>query len=292
MKLLEWLSGPDHVLIVPALVAALAIAVQAGALSALVVLKRLAFIGQGVSHAAFGGVGLAAVLGLTTGGGLTSLGYFGFIGLFCIATALGIAWVSDRRGLREDTVIGIFLVASMAMGFLLLHLHARRNPGDRQPSVETWLFGSLLEVGRPDAIAACIVGAGLLGALWVLRRPMLFWAFDEQAARASGVRVGLMRSALMAMLAVSIVVSMKLAGAVLATALPVLPGAIALRLSSRMGPVMAISMGSALVGVLAGFIVSFETDWPTGSCLVGVLVVMFALTWPLRWLMRKASPTS
>ncbi len=287
---MEWLDSPDRVLILPALVAALAIAVQAGALSAFVVLKRLAFIGQGVSHAAFGGVGLAAVLGLTTGGGLTSLGYFGFIGLFCIATALGIAWVSDRRGLREDTVIGIFLVASMALGFLLLHVHSKTHQGDRPPSIETWLFGSLLEVGRPDAIAACIVGAILLATLWVLRRPMLFWAFDEPAARASGVRVGLMRSVLMAMLAVAIVVSMKLAGAVLATALPVLPGAIALRLSNRLGPVMAISMGSALVGVLAGFVVSFETDWPTGSCLVGVLVLMFALTWPVRWLVHRLAP--
>lgn len=289
MRIVEWLSNPvDREMIMPAVVAAIAIAVQAGALSVLVVLKRLAFIGQGVSHAAFGGVGLAAVLGLTAGGALTSLGYFGFIGAFCVATAIGIAWVSDRRGLREDTVIGIFLVGSMALGFLLLHVHQQMTKGRTgSPQIETWLFGSILEVGRADAIAAAAVGALIIAVIWLVRRPMLFWAFDETAAQSAGVRGGAMKMLLMTLLAVSIVVSMKLAGAVLATALPVLPGAIALRLSQRLGPVIVISVVAAVVGVLGGFVLAFELDAPTGPCLVGALVALFVLTWPVRWVMRK-----
>lgn len=288
MKIVEWLSGPDRELIMPAIVAATAIALQAGALSVLVVLKRLAFIGQGVSHAAFGGVGLAAVLGLTAGGALTSLGYFGFIGAFCIATAIGIAWVSDRRGLREDTVIGIFLVGTMAMGYLLLHAHQKMTLGrSGAPQIESWLFGSMMGVGREDAMAAVISAAAIIAALWLGRRPMLFWAFDETAAQSAGVRVGAMKVLLMSLLAVSIVVSMKLAGAVLATALPVLPGAIALRLSQRYTTVMTIAVVAAVVGVLGGFWAAIEFDAPVGPCLVGALVVLFVLTWPLRLVMKK-----
>lgn len=288
MTTLQWLNDPDlRHLIMPALIAAIAIAVQAGALSVLVVLKRLAFIGQGVSHAAFGGVGLAAILGLTAGGALTSLGYFGFIGGFCIVTALGIAWLSDRQGLREDTVIGIFLVASMAMGFLLLHMHHQSDGGrSTTPQIETWLFGSILEVGPADALAAVIVGLICVLVVWSSRRGMLFWAFDESAAQATGVRVRGMRTTLMVLLAVSIVVSMKLAGAVLATALPVLPGAIALRLSRKLWPVVAMSIVAAVIGVLGGFVLSLEMNWPIGPCLVAALTALFILTWPVRLFMK------
>ena len=90
-------------------------------LSPLVVLKRLSFVGQGVSHSAFGGVGVAAVLGALAAGQTSVVG-FCVIGAFCIAAALGMALVGDRRGLALDTAIGVFLAASMALGIVLLHV--------------------------------------------------------------------------------------------------------------------------------------------------------------------------
>src|SRR5690606_30619572 len=90
-------------------------------LSPFVVLKRYAFVGQGVSHCAFGGVGVAAVLGL--GAGATALGgaaWYIVVAIFCLAAAWGMALISDRKTVAADTAIGVFLVGSMALGAVLI----------------------------------------------------------------------------------------------------------------------------------------------------------------------------
>jgi len=119
-------------------------------------------------------------------------------------------------------------------------------------------------------------GGGVVLGLWAGRRPLLFWATDEQTARAFGVPVGLVRGGLMVVLGLVVVTSMKVAGVVLASALLVLPGATALRLSSRLWSVVGWSLVVGAAGVLAGFVVAFEADWPVGPSIVLVQVVLFA----------------
>ena len=287
MRTFEYLTGYWDVY-APALIAGLAIGVMGGALSVLVVVRRLALVGQGVSHAAFGAVGIAAVLGLAGAGTGGALGQTALVAAFCIGAALGMAGLSDKKGapfgLREDTVIGVFLVASMALGAVLLSWKARMG-GARPRSVESWLFGSILEVGWPDAIAAWVVGVGVIGTLWLARRRLTFWVFDEGAAEAFGVNVGRTRALLLVVLAIAIVVSMKLAGVLLATSLLVMPGATALRLTDRLWGAQALSLVAAVLGVVGGLVLSFETDWPPGPSIVAVQVVLLALTWvgPRRW---------
>lgn len=288
MRTIDYLTGPDASLFLPAAFAGVAIALSCGLLSVFVVLRRLAFIGHGVSHAAFGGVGVAAVLGLVGGAAMTtaqSLGYFGVVGGFCLAAALSIAWLSERRGaaaVREDTIIGVTLVASMALGALLLHQAARSGRAGAGASLEGSLFGAILGVGPIDAAAAWGVAFLIAAVLWTIRRPLVFWAFDENAARAFGVNTLRTRLVLMAMLGIAIVAAMKLAGVILATALLVMPGAMALRLSQRLGVVLVLSIAAALVGVLGGLVLSFELDWPTGPSVVAVLVALMAAAWLLR----------
>jgi ABC-type Mn2+/Zn2+ transport system permease subunit len=103
----------------------------------------------------------------------------------------------------------------------------------------------------------------------------VFWSFDESAATAFGVRARAMKLVLVLLLAVAVVTAMRLAGIVYATALLVLPGAAALRLSSRMAPVMLISVGVALAGMLIGVVASIEADLPTGASIVLALTVLF-----------------
>ncbi|MEQ8850445.1 MAG: metal ABC transporter permease [Phycisphaerales bacterium] len=273
----------------PGVIVAVVVAVGGALLSVPVVLKRLAFIGQGVSHAAFGGVGLAAVLGLTAGSAASDAGVFGVVAAFCVAAALGIAWLSERSRVQTDTAIGIVLAVSMGVGFLLLrHASEVAPPGARPPGVESVLFGSLLTVGWVDAIAGGIAMLGVVATLWWVRRPMLFWAFDDSASAAFGVRDGAMKTTLLVLLAITVVVTMKLAGVVLATALLVLPGAIALRLSDRLGVVLIASVASALVGVLGGVVVSLELDWQTGPAIVLVLAGLYGVAWAGGALRRRA----
>lgn len=274
MRTVEMLTGQSAGLFLPGVVAGFAIAALCAALSVFVVVKRMAFIGQGVSHAAFGGVGLAAALGL--GAGAT----FGATAAFCVASALGIAHLSRKKETRADTVIGVFLVASMALGALLLAVRARNPGAGPPPSWEALLFGSILTVSRVDAALACVVCAVVLGVAWCTRRRLLFWAFDESGAEGAGVRTGLVRALVLTMLAVAIVTAMKLAGVILATALLVLPGAVALRLSGRLAGVFALSGAAAGLGMALGLLASFELDLPPGPCVVGVLTIAYALTLP------------
>src|SRR5205814_526571 len=109
-----------------------------------------------------------------------------------------------------------------------------------------------------------------------VRRPLIFWAFDEAAAPAFGVHAPRMKFLLIVLLTLAIVTTMKLAGVILATAVLVLPGNAALNLSDRMGTVLGLSVATGLVGVVAGLMLCFQTDLPPGPCIVTVLVLIFA----------------
>jgi len=256
----------------PPVVTGLAIAMLCALLSVLVAIKRLAFIGQGISHAAFGGVGVAA-FGASLGASFLALPLvqFGVVFLFCLAAAVVIGMLTARGKTEADTAIGIVLVLAMGVGAILLRL-ARSGV-----AVESFLFGDIVMVSWTDAIVAWGVTSMTLGVLWWTRRPMLFWAFDEPAAGAWGVPRRGMQLLLLCLLALATVTAMKLAGVILTTAMLVLPGASALRIGRRLGVVFALSCVIALAGVAGGLVLSFELDWATGPLIVVVLSLMFAL---------------
>ncbi|MGP1347284.1 MAG: metal ABC transporter permease [Phycisphaerales bacterium] len=274
---------PDAVaLFWPSLIAGLAIAIFAGLLSPLVVLRKMAFVGQGISHAAFGGAGIAAILGLTAPTLPHAAGTLIIVAAVCILCGVLIASFANRSAASEDTLIGIFLVAFMALGSILLTLatHGTRlNPGGPPPvGVEAWLFGSILDVTRADALLACIAAIAIAATLIAMRRSIAFWAFDEPGAQAFGINTPRVRLTTMVLLAIAVVAAMKLAGAVLATALLVLPGAIALRLSQRLAAVIALSLITATLGVAVGLALAFTAgNLPAGPCIVAVLVAAFML---------------
>ncbi len=276
----QYLTDPTLApLYLPGLVTALAVALLCAPLSVLVVLKRLAFIGQGVSHAAFGGVGIAVVLSATVG--VSVFGFLGqaIVGASCVAAAMAIWWLSARPGRHADTAIGLVLAASMAIG-LALHRWAAELAASAgraaPPSLESVLFGAVWDAGWASAWwAVGLFVLVTLGLAWV-RRPMVFWAFDEQASEAAGVRTRRMRFVLLVLLALATMAAVRLAGVVLATALLILPGVTALELSKRLWTVMVWSVVAAVVGVLAGLVVSFETGLATGPSVVFAMVGLYA----------------
>lgn len=282
-RTLEYLSSMDTArLLLLGVLAGLAVVVMCGALSVLVVVKRLGFVGQGVSHSAFGGIGVAALLaamGWLPGGPAGQLVQMAIVVVFCVGAALGMAAASDRKRLPVDSSIGMFLVGSMALGAVLVQAsHGVAARAGRMSSAQSWesiLFGSILAADRLDVIVGWSVAAIVLLAAWAVRRPMLFWAFEEDSARAFGVPAAAMKTVLMVLLALAVVVAMKLAGVVLATALLVLPGATALRVSDRLRPVMTISILSGVAGLLGGLLLSVELDWQPGPSVVLVMTAVF-----------------
>ncbi|MBL8963235.1 MAG: metal ABC transporter permease [Phycisphaeraceae bacterium] len=279
MKTIEYLSSPELArLFIPGVCTGFAMAVMCACLSVLVVLKKFSFIGQGISHAAFGGMGIAAVLGIGAGaaGASGALGQFSVVVAFCLAAALVIATLSGRGSTSADTAIGIVLVASMCLGGILLHV-AARGRGVPGAGWESILFGSIVGISPAEAWIAGLVAAGVVVTAWWFRRPLLFWAFDESAAPAFGVRSWAMRNLLLVLLCLAIVTAMKVSGVVLATAMLVLPAAAALCVSDRLWRVFWIAQGIGLGGVAGGIVVSMELDWPPGPSVVAVLTAAFAL---------------
>ncbi|MBY0312537.1 MAG: metal ABC transporter permease [Phycisphaerales bacterium] len=266
--------------LVVALLAGLSVVAMCGVLSVLVVVKKLGFVGQGVSHSAFGGVGLAALLAAVGVLPDWPLAQLVVVVLFCVAAALGMAAVSDKRTVPVDTAIGMFLVGSMALGAVLTQVAqgvaAERGRAGVVQSWEAILFGSILTANWEDVIVGWIVCVAVLVTAWIIRRPLLFWAFDEDSASAFGVRGRAMKTVLMILLALAIVVAMRLAGVVLATALLVLPGAAALKLSDRFWPVTILSVLMGVAGLVLGLVASFELSWQPGPCVVLAMTLLFA----------------
>lgn len=296
MQTLEWLTVPEYrAILLPGLLGGIAVVFMCALLSVFVVLKRLAFVGQGVSHSAFGGIGVAATLGYlghsaaenSPAADFSWIFASAIVLAFCIISALGMGLLSDRHGVREDTAIGVFLVASMALGGLLLSLAIRSGKLSGNAGYESILFGQILTVSWTDAAAAAAACAAVVVLLWSLRRPLLFWAFDETSATAFGVPSTFFRLTLMILLCIAIVTAMKIVGVVLATALLVLPGASALRLSDRLSTVITLSAVIGVLGLLLGVFASLEhEEIPPGATIVLSLCVLFALAWVFSFIRR------
>lgn len=281
MHTIEFLTNPALAsLFWPGVLTAILIAIVGGSLSWLVVVKRLSFIGQGISHSAFGGVGLALVLGLggaTTGASLASLLV---VLAFAIASAIGISALTDKRYANSDVAIGIVLSITMALGFLLHHraqLIASAAGRFPPPSLEQVLFGSITTIGWADFATAALASLAVLGVTWWYRRAIIFWMFDESTAPAFGVPADRIRVLVLILLATVVVVTMKLAGVVLATAVLVLPAAAAMKLSLRLGIVIVWSIALTLVAAMVGLVAAFEFDIQPGPAIVLALGVAYGL---------------
>ncbi|MCE9591688.1 MAG: metal ABC transporter permease [Planctomycetes bacterium] len=281
MQFIHWLR--DYEFVRHAVVTGIAVATVCSLLSVVVVLKRMAFIGQGISHAGFGGVGTAIFLGLT--GVSQSIAVL----FFCLATAFIIGVIARRRRVEPDSAIGILLVAAMAWGVFMGNLRGvvlDRWPAyanyigthTTPPSYDQLLFGSLLAVETTDMWLAIILGAAILIVCVLLFKEIIFFAFDESVGRVFGVPTTVIHYTLLTLLSVTIVIGIKLAGFVLVSALLVLPGATALLLSRRLGVVFFLSWVIGVAGTAGGLMLCLQVpQLSSGPCIVGVLSIIFGL---------------
>ena len=264
------------------LLATTAIAAACACLSVFVVSRRWAFIGEGISHSGFGGAGVAWLIMLAAPG-MTQQAWLPYTSatLFCLATAIAIGWLSRGNRVSSDTAIGIFLVASLAFGFLAQQVFRHVRGADPYGFTD-YLFGRTEGVSTSYALAAVCVSALVILTLVSLRKEILYYCFDPLMAEASGVRAGFIHYLMMILLALTVIVGMQITGSVLVTALLVLPGATAGLLARRLGSVVTISIGAALIGAVAG--VELNARWrflPTGPMIVLTLFAQFLLAYAM-----------
>ena len=257
-----------------ALMAGLIVASLGSVVGFFVVLRRMAFVAVGVSHAALGGVALGVLFGHSPL--LWAIG-------FSVVVALGMAALG-QRGMSEDTAMGIFFPAAMAFGVVAISFSS-----NWQRDLISYMFGNILAVNRQELWVLAGTGAATAALVAVFFKELLFISFDEESAHAAGVPVGAMRTLLLVLTAVTVVVAMKVVGTVLVSAMLVIPTATAGQLTSRWRAMLIGGLGVAVTSIVGGLILSSSVaNVATGPAAVLVAAALFGLAAGLAWLLRAS----
>ena len=269
-----------------AAVATISLAVACAALSIPVVVRRWAFIGEGIGHSGFGGAGTAWVLSLFFPALDTPAATSIFVVLFCLATAGLVGALSLTQRVRADAAIGIFLVATLAWGFIGQQIYFHNT--HRSPAgFDALLFGQIKAVSPQFALAALAACSAVVVAVVALRKEIVGYCFDPLTARTGGIPTTLVHFLLMFLVAVVIIVGVGIAGSVLVTALLVLPGATAMLLFQRLGGVTAACFAVSLIGAMIGLTLSAQWAFiPLGPAIVLAMFVEFLVAYGLSVIRR------
>jgi len=245
------------------LLAALLVGVVCAVMGTFVVLKGLAFIGDAVSHAAFPGLVIAYIIGvpLYIGGAIAA-----------VATALAIGLVTRRSRLRFDTSVGVLFAGTFAFGVMLFS-----TIEGYVTDLLGYLLGNVLGIGVGDLIQVAILGAIVLAIVLAIRKELLFATFDPLGAAASGLPVARLEYLLLALLGVTIVVSIQAVGIIMVVAMLVTPAATAQLLVIRFGRMMAVGVALAAVSAVLGLYLSFYLNLASGASIVLVETVFFVI---------------
>ncbi len=247
-----------------ALLAGLLVALTAGTVGVFVVQRGLSFLGDGLAHAAFGGVALGLLL---------EIAQPLWIALpFTLLASLGIAWVRTQTRLSSDTAIGIFFAVSVALGVLFISL----KPGY---TVDAWslLFGSILGVGQGDLLVIAAVAVLSLLLIILLWGRLAYATFDGELAQTDGVNIAWLEYLLFALTAVIIVASVKVVGVILIAAYLVIPAASARLMSHSLLRMSLLSIGFGLFSTVFGLLASYFLDVPSGSTIILTQAAIFVL---------------
>jgi ABC-type Mn2+/Zn2+ transport system permease subunit len=269
-SLTEWalaslLEPLTYVFFRRALLASFLVGALCGLVGVYIVLRRMSYIGHGLSHAVFGGAVISYLL---------QVNFYLGAGFWGVASALLINEVAQRRRLGADAAIGIVTTASFAIGVAGISRQRRftRN-------FEAALFGNVLGIAPADLwMIAGVAMASVLGIL-ILYKPLLFSTFDEEVAEVYGVPTHWVNTLFALILAGVIIVSMQVMGVTLIAAALVMPASAARLLTDRFGLLLwlASSLGAG-VSVL-GMYASYYLDLASGATIVLIGTVIFLVAW-------------
>ena len=266
--MIDWLVEPFALgFMQRALAAAVIVGVVCAVIGCYVVLRSMAFLGDALAHAILPGVAVAYLVGVNLLVGALVAG---------LLVAVGISFVSRAGTIKEDTAIGIFFAAALALGVVLIS-----TMNAYAVDLTHVLFGNVLGVTSTDLWVSGGLAALVLLAIGLLYKQLLVVSFDPILGRTLGLRIHALRTGLFLMLAVTIVVSLRTVGVALVAAMLITPPATAYLLTRRLPAMMAVS---ALVGVfsaITGLYVSYYLNVASGGAMVlvatGVFLVAFLL---------------
>jgi manganese/iron transport system permease protein len=242
-------------------IAAVIVGALCGFVGVYVVLRRMSYIGHGLSHAIFGGAVLSYIVNVNF--------YFG-AGLWALLAALLIHTISHRRWVGADAAIGVVTTSSFALGVALISTHRNftRN-------IEAALFGNILGITRADLWVVLSVAVLVFSVLFLIRRQLLFATFDPEVASAYGVATGKIDLLFVLLLAITVLASTQILGVTLVAAAMVIPPVIARYLTQKFQTLLIVS---PLIGALcgaAGMFMSFFFDISSAATIVLTAAAFF-----------------
>jgi ABC-type Mn2+/Zn2+ transport system permease subunit len=237
-----------------ALIAGILISILTGVVSVFIVLRKMSFIGAGISHAAFGGVAIGFAAGINPL--LTAL-------IYTIIVALGIEYTSRKGKIAEDVSIGIFYAVSMSLGVAVISLSKSYNI-----DLFGYLFGNILAIMDEEILLTLITAIAVVLLILIFMKELFLLTYNEEIAQVSGVKIRLINSIFLIALAVSIVISIKIVGIIMVSALLVIPGATARLFAKNLLSMIALSCLAGILSVAAGLFLSYEYDIASGACIV------------------------
>jgi manganese/iron transport system permease protein len=264
----QWLVEPfAHTFMQRALIEVILMGAVTGAIGTYVVLRGLSFIGDALSHAIFPGVVIAFLLGRSVFLGALAFG---------LLTSVSIVVLATTRRVKEDSAIGVLFAGSFALGVVLIS--TTRN---YSRDLAAFLFGNILGVTTTDIALSAAVGGLVLLLLVLLHKELLLVAFDREAAQAMGVPVFWVNLFLLAMISLTIVVSLSAVGNILVVAMLVTPAAAARLLTDRLPVMIGLSAAIGAMSGVVGLVISYHANVAAGGTIVLVATVLFGLVWLL-----------
>lgn len=255
------------------------VALCAALLGVILVLKRFSFIGDGLSHVAFGAIAIASVMKLTNN--------LVFVFPVTILAAVVLLKTGQSKRLHGDAAIAMISVGALALGYFLLC--KRPNSTNVSGDVCSTLFGSqnMLSLQLNDVLLCLVMSLLVIGMFLLFYRKIFAVTFDENFARSTGLHVAAYNTMIAAVTAVVIVLAMNLVGSLLVSALIIFPALSSMRIFRSFRAVMLCSAGLAVFGAAAGILLSVVWSTPPGATIVIFDMGMFGLSALAGWLLGR-----
>lgn len=255
-----------------AFLAAVFASISCGIVGSYIVSRRIVFISSGITHASFGGIGLAFFAGFNP--------LLGAV-LFAVLSAVGIQYLTQKADIREDSSIAIWWSLGMAFGVIFVFL----TPG-YTPNLMSYLFGNILTVSVSELWWMFALNVVLVLFFALLLSKILFIAFDEEFARAAGLKVDLFNYITIILIALTVVLNIRVVGIILILSLLTIPQAAANLFTKDFRKILVLSTLFAFISTISGLFISYFMNIPSGAAIIFTLVLMFGILRLFKLLMK------
>ena len=249
--------------IIRALIAGGLVALCASMLGVCLVLKRYAMIGDGLSHVGFGALAVATAMNWAPLEVTIPV---------VVAAAFLLLRVSDNSKIRGDSAIAMISTGALAVGIII----ASKSTG-MNTDIYSYLFGSILAMSRSDIVLSIVISVAVLGLFICFYNRIFAVTFDENFAKATGTDSGIYNMLIAFLTAMTVVLGMRMMGALLISSMIIFPALTAMRLCKSFKSVMICSAVVSVVCVFIGVFVSFVYSTPTGASIVAINIVLFLI---------------